>query len=204
MINYDRQMADIVSQTEGKPRLLLHACCAPCATAVIERLKPDFDLTVFWYNPNIAPRAEHDKRFSELMRLAAYHGLPLVSGEYDDAAFYRAAAGLESQREGGVRCSVCFSLRLKGAAEAAVKGGFDFFCTTLTVSPHKNAEAINRIGREAGEEAGVSFLPSDFKKRDGYKRSVSLCAELGIYRQNYCGCAFSLRVDSADTSDENP
>ena len=182
----------------GVPSLLLHSCCAPCSSAVLERLTPDFDLTVFYYNPNISPRSEYDMRVGELKRLIAeipkIHRICLVEGVYDPARFYEEAAqGYEESPEGGERCRRCFALRLREAAKTCRDLGLDYFTTTLTISPLKNADVLNREGELAAAQYGVRFLPSDFKKKDGYRRSIELSYEYGLYRQDFCGCEFSRR-----------
>ncbi len=177
-----------------RPRLLLHACCGPCSSAVLERVCPFFDVTLYYYNPNTHPEEEYIKRGRELeklLRLSGREDVGLIWGEYDPRAFFDAARGLEGEREGGARCGACFRLRLGAAAELAKDGGYDYFCTTLTVSPHKNAALINELGEALAAQYGVSWLPSDFKKRDGYLRSIRLSAEYGLYRQCFCGCVFS-------------
>ena len=180
---------------ESVPTLLLHSCCAPCSSAVLEELSQFFRVTVFFYNPNISPETEYRKREEELKRLITemdfIHTVSFLSGNYDPERFYEASRGLENVPEGGERCERCFRLRLSEACQAAAQGGFDYVTTTLTISPLKNAELLNTIGEEEAEKAGVRFLPSDFKKRDGYRRSIELSREFGLYRQDYCGCAFS-------------
>ena len=173
------------------PRLLLHCCCAPCASYVIEYLSPYFDITVLFYNPNIRPRAEYDKRRAELLRLLACvsHPHPKEGNcGYDGDSFEAVAAELWDEPEGGRRCLACFDLRLDETARRAREGGFDYFATTLTVSPHKDAAAINDIGAKAADKHGVNYLRSDFKKRGGYNRSIELSRQFGLYRQTYCGC----------------
>ena len=191
----NREMEDVLAGLEGRrPRLLLHACCAPCASSVLERLYPHFQLTLYYYNPNIHPEEEYRKRaeeFPKLLRAAGMEDVELVVPEYDPEPFFEAAKGLESAPEGGERCEKCFDLRLAKAAEYARIGGFDFFCTTLTVSPHKNAPLINSIGERLSERFGIPWLPADFKKKDGYLRSIRLCRTYGIYRQCFCGCLYS-------------
>lgn len=194
------------------PRVLLHACCAPCSSACLEFLRQYFDVTVFFYNPNITDGEEYRRRVEEEERLIRAYNEQVATGDftgmrfdtnarpvevlygsYDPAAFLEIAKGVEDAPEGGERCRRCFTLRLSETAKAAVQGGFDFFTTTLTISPMKNAALLNTIGREAGDREGVPFLPSDFKKRDGYLRSTQLSKRLGLYRQDYCGCEFSKR-----------
>lgn len=191
-------MIERLSGFEEKPRLLLHSCCAPCSSHCLSVLTPLAKVSVLYFNPNIYPREEYEKRKSEQKRLieSAFPEVELLDADYDHDAFLRAAAGLEEEREGGARCEKCFRLRLERAAREAKAGDFDLFATTLTVSPHKNAPLINAIGLEEGEKAGVEFLPSDFKKRDGYLHSIRLSEKYALYRQNYCGCEFSLDIDN--------
>jgi len=197
-INYDRKFSDIVRGLKDgeKPSLLLQCCCGPCSSAVLERLCSNFKVTVFFYNPNIYPETEYNKRLEHMMLLLKSIGreneVTFLECKYDPESFYDAVKGHESDREGGARCALCFSLRLDETAKTAKKLGFDYFCSTLTVSPHKNADVINKIGFALGEKHGIKFLPSDFKKKDGYKRSIELSKNFGLYRQEYCGCQFSL------------
>ena len=194
MINYDKEMQKMISSlksSEGKPTLLLHACCAPCSSAVIERLKDFFDLTVYFYNPNIDSLSEYDLRAEELKKFCAAFFIPVVAERYEPAVFLNAVKGYEDDREGGNRCFLCYGLRLKAAAKYAKENGFDYFATTLTLSPLKNAEKLNDAGFAAAKEIGATYLPSDFKKRNGYYRSVELSKQYGLYRQNYCGCVYS-------------
>ena len=193
-IEMERELARI--QADGRrPRLLLHSCCAPCSSFVLERLMNVFDLTVFYYNPTIAPKEEFLRRVEEQQRLidAMPHERPidLIQGEYDDRAFYELARGHEQDPEGGERCTACFRLRLGKTAEVAAQGGFDYFTTTLSISPLKDAQRLNAIGAALSAETGVPYLFSDFKKRNGYKRSCELSAQYGLYRQDYCGCIYS-------------
>ena len=174
------------------PRLLLHCCCAPCASSVLEYLSPFFDISCLFYNPNIRPKQEYDKRRAELIKLlsqAEYpNGVRLLESDYDPGVFDEAAAPYRDEPEGGLRCSLCFDLRLSQTAKNAKESGFDYFTTTLSVSPLKNAAVLNEIGEAAALRFGVRYLQSDFKKRDGYKRSVVLAKQYGLYRQSYCGC----------------
>jgi predicted adenine nucleotide alpha hydrolase (AANH) superfamily ATPase len=187
-MDYQKKMEELLAaQGDRRPRLLLHACCAHCLSAPLELLSDRFELTVYYYNPNIMPLEEYDKRLGEFDKLRRYP-FQLVSEPWDNEAFLAAVRGREGDREGGGRCTLCFRLRLGKTAEKAKAEGFDYFGTTLTVSPHKNAALLNAIGEELSVEKGVPWLYSDFKKRDGYKRSIQLCKELGIYRQMYCGC----------------
>ena len=196
--NYIKELERLIQklQQEGKvPRLLLHACCAPCSSAVLEYLSQYFAITLLYYNPNIAPLEEYQKREAELRRLVSQmkftHPVALLPCQYDGQAFVQAARGLEGEPEGGKRCEACFRLRLRYAAQEAARLRFDYYTTTLSISPMKNAPLLNQLGEEIGREFGVAHLPSDFKKKDGYKRSVQLSKEYDLYRQDYCGCAFS-------------
>lgn len=198
-INYQKELDKLLEKLEQEgrtPRLLLHSCCAPCSSYVLEYLSRYFAITVFYYNPNIYPETEYYKRVAEqqmlIRKLKPIHPISFVEGIYDKEKFYRMAAGLEHVKEGGERCFRCYALRLREAAERAKEGGFDYFTTTLSISPLKNAQKLNEIGLAVGRETGVDYLVSDFKKKNGYKRSVELSEEYGLYRQNYCGCQFSL------------
>ena len=188
-----------------KQKILLHSCCAPCSTAVIERLKEEFEIVIFYYNPNIYPEEEYIKRKNEeikyinhLNEIDKENKISLLDSDYECEKFYEATKGYENEREGGARCAICFKLRLVETAKKAKEKGFDLFGTTLTVSPHKNAELINSIGLGIEKELGVKFLVSNFKKNNGYKRSVELSKENNIYRQNYCGCEFALRIQQIE------
>ena len=198
--NYQRELEAVIKENESKsrvPRLLLHSCCAPCSSYVLEYLSDYFEITVFYYNPNISPAEEYEKRAAEqqhlIRELPAKHPIHLVVGAYEPERFYAVSRGLEQVPEGGERCFRCFRLRLEEAAKMAAEGGFDYLATTLTISPLKNAQKLNEIGEELSELYKVEHLPSDFKKKNGYKRSVELSALYGLYRQNYCGCVFSKR-----------
>lgn len=197
-INYQRMLDEMIAQLtrDGKtPSLLLHACCAPCSSYVLEYLSEYFDITVLYYNPNISPREEYDKRVAELQRLIvelpAKHPVRILEGKYEPERFFEMAKGLETVPEGGERCFRCYRLRLLEAAVAASAGGYDYFTTTLSISPLKNAEKLNTIGKELSEQYGVAYLYSDFKKKNGYKRSIELSQEYHLYRQNFCGCVYS-------------
>ncbi len=195
--NYDKEMEKILSACEnaGKTvKVLLHSCCAPCSTACLERLKGRADVAVYYFNPNLDSQKEFDLRASEQKRLCESLGVDCIIEEFDKPKFLTAVKGLENEMEGGKRCAVCFYLRLKKTAEKAKKLGYDYFTTTLTVSPLKNAEKLNSIGKKVEEQTGVKFLPTDFKKRNGYLRSIELSKEYALYRQNYCGCEFSKAV----------
>lgn len=178
-----------------KATLLLHACCAPCSTASLEYLAKYFDITLFFYNPNISSAEEFQKRLCELERFVKEapfaNGIKIISPEYNHGEFLSAAAGLENAKEGGARCEKCFELRLNKTAEQAAKQGFEYFATTLTISPLKNAEKINLCGEDAAVAGNVLYLPTDLKKRERYKRSIELSSEYGLYRQSFCGCEFS-------------
>ena len=196
--NYQKEQELLLRRLEGEgrvPRLLLHACCAPCSSAVLERLAPYFSLSILYYNPNISPEGEFVKRAEELKRLLSQmefpHLVELLPLSYRGEDFQQAAQGLEGEPEGGARCLKCYRLRLEEAARAARDGGFDYFTTTLSISPLKNAKALNEIGEELGRQYGVAHLPADFKKKEGYKRSILLSREYGLYRQDYCGCVYS-------------
>ena len=190
--NYDAEMRKIIDGLkDGKPRILLHACCAPCSSACLERLHDHFAVTAFFYNPNIEDQ-EYLKRKAELIRFIGETGwADICDCEHDKDAYYSAVKEKENCPEGGARCEACFRLRLERTAMQAKKDGYDYFATTLTLSPLKNAQLINKIGFELAEKYGVKWLPSDFKKADGYLRSIKLSTEHGLYRQNYCGCVFS-------------
>lgn len=196
--NYQKEMDAVIRDLEesGKvPKLLLHSCCAPCSSYVLEYLSQHFEIMVYFYNPNIYPAEEYYKRVTEIERLVGQmnfkNPVKLVSGAYEPGEFYQAVKGLEKEAEGGSRCLRCFSLRLEEAAKVCRAGNYDYFTTTLSISPLKNAAQLNEIGESIAKEYGIQYLPSDFKKRDGYKRSIQLSEEYGLYRQNYCGCVFS-------------
>lgn len=196
-INYQIETDKIIKELSMNkaPRLLLHSCCAPCSSYTLEYLSQYFEITVFYFNPNISPAQEFEKRYSEQERLIkalpSKHKITLIKGEYDYNRFLEIARGLESVREGGERCFKCYRLRLEETARLAKEMGYDYFCTTLSISPLKNSQKINQIGFELEEEYGVKWLPGDFKKREGYKRSIELSREYNLYRQNFCGCVFS-------------
>ena len=200
-VNYDAEMQKIIALNKErgvKPKLLLHACCAPCSTACLDKVMADFAVTVFFYNPNMDGKEEYDKRAKEEIRLCERFSIPVVVDNYEPNEFYSEIKGLENEKEGGKRCEKCFYLRLKKTAEYAKGKGFDYFTTTLTLSPLKDAELLNTLGQKIAEKTGVSFLPSDFKKRDGYKKSVEMSKELSLYRQNYCGCVFSKKAGTEE------
>ncbi len=192
-LRLERTLAAI-ERTGARPRLLLQVCCAPCSSYVVEYIARYFEITAFFYNPNISPEREFSFRLSELRRFldeAGYAGVSIMTPDYVPAEFYDAVRGMEALPEGGERCRVCYELRLRRTAEAALAGGFDYFTTTLSISPYKNAAWLNEIGLRLAGEVGVDYLCSDFKKKNGYKRSIALSAEYGLYRQDYCGCVYS-------------
>ena len=190
-VNYDKLMQEELKGAREK-RLLLHSCCAPCSSHCLSELSPQIGVTVFYYNPNLDCAEEYEKRKREQLRFLRETGLAdFLDCDYAPEDYLAAVRGLEEEKEGGARCAVCFRLRLERTAREAKARGFDYFATTLTVSPLKNAKLINTIGFAVAEEVGVRYLPSDFKKRGGYLHSVRLSEEYGLYRQDYCGCAFS-------------
>ena len=190
-VNYDKLMQEELRGARDK-RLLLHSCCAPCSSHCLSELSPQIGVTVLYYNPNLDCAGEYEKRKREQLRFLRETGLAdFLDCDYAPEDYLAAVRGLEEEKEGGARCAVCFRLRLERTAREAKARGFDYFATTLTVSPLKNAKLINTIGFAVAEEVGVKYLPSDFKKRGGYLHSVKLSEEYGLYRQDYCGCAFS-------------
>lgn len=202
-MNYQKELEKTIQRLEREekvPRLLLHSCCAPCSSYVLEYLSDFFEITVFYYNPNIFPESEYTKRILEqqtlIEKMRTRYPVSFIAGQYDKERFYQMAEGMEHMKEGGVRCMKCYELRLRETAEIASQGDFDYFTTTLSISPMKNAERLNEIGMRLAEEYGVSYLQSDFKKRNGYKRSIELSKVYGLYRQNYCGCEFSIREEN--------
>ena len=195
-VNYQKELDKIIQKNgDKKPTLLLHSCCAPCSSYCLEYLTQYFDITIFYFNPNISPESEYIKRVNEVQRLLkempACSGVKFIGGRYEPKEFYECAKGLEDAPEGGERCLKCFRLRLGEAVRVAKELNADYVCTTLTISPMKSAENLNRIGEEEAQKAGMHWLPSDFKKRNGYKRSIELSAEYDLFRQDYCGCVFS-------------
>lgn len=198
MRNFQKELDSLIEKNQQNgivPTLLIHSCCAPCSSYCLSYLSEYFSITLLYYNPNIYPEDEYFKRVEEQKRLINEmqfrHPVSFIEGSFDPKEFYDAVKGLENIREGGERCFRCYELRLREAAEYAKKGGFDYFTTTLSISPLKNAQKINEIGEKLSEEYGVKHLPSDFKKKDGYKKSTLLSKEYGLYRQDYCGCIFS-------------
>ena len=206
-INYQKELDKIIEQNvreDQVPSLLLHSCCAPCSSYTIEYLSQYFKITVLYYNPNISPKSEYEKRKSEQLRLIdemeTKYPVSFLDCDYDYNEFLNIAKGYETCKEGGERCFRCYRLRLEKAAALAKEKGFDYFCTTLSISPLKNSQKINEIGFELEKEYGVKWLPSDFKKKEGYKRSIVLSKEYNLYRQNFCGCAFS-KVESIENKE---
>ena len=197
--NYQKEMEKVLAELpeSSAPRLLLHACCAPCSSYVLEYLSDYFEITVLYYNPNISPETEYRLREEEARRLASViprkYPIHFMEGTYAPERFFAAVRGHEMDPEGGERCGICFRIRLMETARIAAEGKYDYFTTSLTISPLKDAGRLNRIGEEVGKLFGAEFLPSDFKKRNGYRRSVELSKEYGLYRQNYCGCVYSRR-----------
>jgi len=201
-INYQKELDKIIELNNSKnirPTLLLHACCAPCSSYVLEYLNKYFEITVFFFNPNIYPKEEFDYRAAEISRLIKemqLQDVKLIIPEYDETEFFNMAKGMEKLREGGERCFKCYELRLEKTAQYAKNIGFDYFTTTLTISPLKNSSKLNEIGHNLAEKYGLKYLYSDFKKREGYKRSIELSKEYNLYRQNYCGCVYSKNLNS--------
>lgn len=193
--NYQCRLDELINNLSGTPRLLLHCCCAPCSSYVLEYLSRFFEITCLFYNPNISPAEEYKKRAEELRRLISEqpHKNPvsIIVEKYNPQDFFAAVKGYEQIKEGGERCFRCYRLRLEMAAKYAKEYNFDYFCSTLSISPLKNARKLNDIGEELSEIYKISHLPNDFKKKGGYKRSIELSAEYDLYRQNYCGCVFS-------------
>ena len=198
-MNYNKKMEDIISSFNGEIKtLLLHSCCAPCSSHVLETLTPYFDITIIYYNPNIEPYEEYEKRKKEEIRFINEfphtNKIDIIDCDYDNEKFHDLSKGLEDLREGGARCFKCYNLRLEKTASEAKKGGYDYFCTTLTVSPYKNSAKLNEIGEVLEKKYSVKYLYSDFKKNEGYKRSIELSKQYNLYRQDYCGCIFSKQI----------
>lgn len=204
-INYQKELDKIIEKNladNKTPSLLLHVCCAPCSSYCLEYLSRYFNITVYYYNPNISEKEEYEYRLSEEKRLVSLmsfeNPVKVIEGNYNPEEFFKTVKGFENEPEGGKRCENCFRLRLEASAKFAKEKKFDFFTTTLTISPLKNADILNSIGVQLAEKHGVKWLYSDFKKREGYKRSIILSKEYSLYRQNYCGCVFSKRAVSAN------
>lgn len=193
--NYNNKMKEIINNLTGRKKILLHSCCGPCSTSCIERLTKYFDITILYYNPNIEPFLEYEKRKQNqiefIKKYKSINNLDFLDCDYDNSFYHEKVKGLENEKEGGARCNVCYFLRMERTAVLAKKMGYDFFGTTLTVSPYKHSKTINEIGEKISKMHNIKFLYSDFKKEDGYKRSVELAKEYNLYRQNYCGCIYA-------------
>ena len=200
--NYNNKMKEIIKNLDGKKSILLHSCCGPCSTACIERLSEYFDITILYYNPNIEPLEEYEKRkkyqIQVIEKFKSKNKLDILDCDWDNPSYRNYVKGLESEPEGGARCNKCYYLRLEYTAKKAKELGYDFFGTTLTVSPYKHSKTINQIGESISKKYDVNFLYSDFKKEEGYKRSIELAKEFNLYRQDYCGCLFSKNNDVQD------
>ena len=196
-MNYDILMEEQISKLDKVPRLLLHACCAPCSSACIERLSDNFKIDIYYYNPNIDNIEEYNKRLKEVIKFTkefkTKYPIDVIDGGYDSESFFKMSKGLEEEPERGKRCYECYKLRLKKTSEYASNNNYDFFATTLTLSPYKNSNWINEIGEKLDKETKSTYLYSDFKKKNGYKRSIELSHEYNLYRQDYCGCIYSVR-----------
>ena len=196
-INYDNKLQEIIDGLDYVPKLLLHSCCAPCSSAVIERLTKYFDITILYYNPNIEPYEEYEKRKNEEIRFIKefpnVNKLDILDCDYDNDVYHELVKGMEAEPEGGARCHKCYKLRLEYTAKKASELSYDYFGTTLTVSPYKNSQVLNKIGEEISKNYNVKYLYSDFKKKEGYKRSIIMSKEYDLYRQDYCGCIYSKR-----------
>lgn len=209
-INYQKELDKLIAalQHDGKrPTLFLHSCCAPCSSYVLEYLSEFFEITVFYYNPNIFPDSEYEKRVKEqemlIQTMELKSPVHFLAGNYEKERFYQMAKGLEEVREGGSRCFACYELRLRETAEKAKEMGYDYFTTTLSISPLKNSQKLNEIGQRIAKEYGLNYLVSDFKKKNGYKRSVELSEIYGLYRQDYCGCEFSYDQRMREMQEKN-
>lgn len=200
-MNYQKELEKVINDIVNKnetPTLLLHSCCAPCSSYVLEYLSNYFKITIFYYNPNISPKEEFDKRIEEQKRLInelpVKNKVEFIEGKYDNDKYENSIKGLEQEKEGGSRCHICYRLRLEETAKIAKEKGFDYFTTTLSISPYKNAKVLNEIGEELGKIYNISYLYADFKKKNGYKRSIELSRIYNLYRQDYCGCEYSKRI----------
>ncbi len=194
--NYQLKTNAVISALGGKkPGLLLHSCCGPCSSYVLEYLSEFFDITLLFYGPNIQPREEYELRLEHQRLVLEHIPVKIMECDYEGEAFDAIAKGYESEPEGGARCTRCFALRIEETAKRASEAGFEYYCTTLSVSPHKDAARINALGEAFGEKYGVKWLPSDFKKRGGYQRSIALSKDWGLYRQDYCGCLYSKNIE---------
>ncbi len=197
-MNYNEEMKKIVNSFDSKKTILLHSCCGPCSSSVIERLKEYFDITVIYYNPNIEPLEEYLKRKDEQIRLLKELNIKYLDIDYLNEEYHDAIKGYEKEPENGARCPICYNLRMERTASLAKEKGYDYFGTTLTVSPHKPSKIINEIGLNLQEKYQIPFLVADFKKEDGYKRSIELSKKYNLYRQDYCGCAYSRRNNNEE------
>lgn len=200
-MNYQKELDKQITSIKEQgilPKLLLHSCCAPCSSYVLEYLSEYFDITIYYYNPNISPIEEFNKRIEEQKRLISElpvkNKISFISGNYENDKYEKIIKGLEEQPEGGSRCHLCYKLRLEETAKLAKEKGFDYFTTTLSISPYKNSKVLNEIGEELGKVYDINYLYADFKKKDGYKRSIELSKIYGLYRQDYCGCVYSKRL----------
>ncbi|ALB47379.1 epoxyqueuosine reductase QueH [Clostridium beijerinckii] len=209
-INYQKELDSLIEnlvKNEEVPTLLLHSCCAPCSSYVLEYLSQYFKITIFFYNPNIYPMEEYTRRVAEqkglISEMKVKNEIRFIEGKYDTESFYKLTKGLEEEKEGGVRCFNCYELRLNEAAIMAKEKGYDYFTTTLSISPHKNSAKLNEIGKSLSEEHDVKYLYSDFKKKEGYKRSIELSKQYKLYRQDYCGCVFSKNERINDDNEKN-
>ena len=193
-VNYDKLLTEIISSLTYKPKLLLHSCCGPCSSYVITYLKDYFDITILYYNPNIEPKEEYEKRKKEQIKLINHLNiahLDLLEVDYENEVYKNKIIGYEQEKEGGSRCHICYELRLEKTALLAKENNYEFFCTTLSVSPYKNANVLNEIGERLANIYNIKWLYSDFKKKEGYKKSIELSKKYELYRQDYCGCLFS-------------
>ena len=201
-MNYDLKMEEIMKSISEGSKLLLHACCAPCSSAVLERLGNFFDITILYYNPNITDKVEYEKRLDEIIKFTngfkTKYKIEVIPGRYEPKEFFDIARGLENEPERGKRCYECYKLRLEETAKIAKELGFEYFTTTLSLSPYKDAKWINEIGDTLQDKYNINFLYSDFKKKNGYKRSIELSCEYDLYRQDYCGCVYSVRDKITD------
>lgn len=194
-MNYQLKMEEILNSFKGKKKLLLHACCAPCSSYVLETLSKYFDITILYYNPNITSKEEYEKRYNELKtflsKIKLENNINILNIEYNNQEFFDAVKGFEKEQEGGKRCFICYKLRMEKTALLACEQNYDYFTTTLSISPYKNADYINEIGKQLEEKIGIKYLYADFKKKNGYKKSIELSRKYNLYRQDYCGCIFS-------------
>ncbi len=201
-MNYQKELEKVISKIKEKqeiPTLLLHVCCAPCSSYVLEYLAQYFKITILYYNPNIYPNEEYTKRYLEVKKLIKDMPLPnkvnIMECSYDNDQYNQLIKGLEQEKEGGARCNICFRMRLEMTAKLASENNFDYFTTTLSISPYKNALLLNQIGQDLSKQYNVNYLYADFKKNNGYKRSIELSKIYNLYRQNYCGCIYSKKIE---------